>query len=191
MDRPVMVAQPDRADGDLFHRALLAAGADIFANAECVLGDEEDARHDILYQCLRAEGERQAQHAEACKKRRHIDPESAQYDQRTDGKNRPERQIAHDGHRRRESAGLAFLVLVLMSRQHDGRRRGKRFRIVPDETRHRPACHDRKAQPFEPEDPARRVRRLSAHERRPYGGDQMQPTDPHGTRAEHPEACEK
>ena len=57
---------------------VLPRALDVFADAERVLGEEEDAGDDVAHQRLRAEAERQADHAGARQQRRDLDAERPQ-----------------------------------------------------------------------------------------------------------------
>src|SRR5690606_39321014 len=55
------VCSSDLTHGDALDHALVAAGLDVFADAEGVVREIEDARDDIAHQCLRAEAEGEAE----------------------------------------------------------------------------------------------------------------------------------
>jgi hypothetical protein len=62
---PVLVAQAQRAQRDLLHRALEPTGIDVFPHAERVVAEEEDARQDVADQGLAAERDGEAEDAGA------------------------------------------------------------------------------------------------------------------------------
>ena len=55
VDLAVLVAQLDRAQGEALDGALGLAAVDVFADAEGIVGQVEDARHDVPHQRLAAE----------------------------------------------------------------------------------------------------------------------------------------
>ena len=81
VDHAFNVAQHDRAQVDLFDRAADAVDVGRIAEADLILGDQEDPRDDVLDQRLRAEADRQADDAGAGQHRRDVDVELAQHHQ--------------------------------------------------------------------------------------------------------------
>ena len=65
-------------------RALDLAAVDILADAEGILGEEEDARHDVAHQRLAAERHGEAEHRGAGDQRRDVDAELGQHQQAAD-----------------------------------------------------------------------------------------------------------
>ena len=74
-ERPAVVAQLHRAQAEDFDRALVAAALDVFADAERVVEQIEDAADDVLDQRLRAEADGDADDARAGDQRADLDAE--------------------------------------------------------------------------------------------------------------------
>jgi hypothetical protein len=60
------MTQADGADRDPLDRAFDAGGLDVLAETEGVVEQEEQARHDVVHQRLRAGADGEAEHAQAC-----------------------------------------------------------------------------------------------------------------------------
>ncbi len=80
---PVM-AHAQRADRDAFDRSLEAARLDVFADPERVVEQEEHAGHHVAHQRLRAETDRDADHARAGQQRPDVDPDRREGDHHPD-----------------------------------------------------------------------------------------------------------
>ena len=76
--RAALMTQRNRPDRDLLHGPLGAGRLDVFAEAEGVVDQEEQAGHHVLDQRLRAEADRQAEDAEAGDQRPDIDADRDQ-----------------------------------------------------------------------------------------------------------------
>ena len=115
-----MVAQPHRADRDVFHRAFDVAEVDVLADPERVVDQEEHARDDIAHQGLRAEADRQADHAGAGDERADIDAERRQHDHRHHHAERREQGVAEQRHQGSQArrAGAAALAARLAVGHH-------------------------------------------------------------------------
>ena len=72
-DGSAMVPQLDRAQREGLHRALVAPGLDVFADAEGIVEQVEDAGDDVLHQRLRAEADGDADDAGAGQQRADLD----------------------------------------------------------------------------------------------------------------------
>ena len=81
VDLAVLVAQPDGAQGEAFDRALGLAAIDVFADPEGIVGQVEDARHDVAHQRLAAERDREAEDRGAGDQRRDVDAHLREHDQ--------------------------------------------------------------------------------------------------------------
>ena len=79
--RAAVVAQPDRAQAERLHRALVAAALDVLADAERVVQHVEDARQHVLHQRLRAEADGDAEDAGAGDQRHDLHAEPRQHGQ--------------------------------------------------------------------------------------------------------------
>ncbi|MCY1228514.1 hypothetical protein D9M72_408350 [compost metagenome] len=176
------MAQPQRTQRDALDRALELAGIDIFADAESVVGDEEDAGDDILHQRLRAEGKRQTQHAEARQQRRDVDAERRENDEAGDSKDGAEDEVADERQDGRQPACLMNHRLVLAVAGHgDAGRRREGFEAPPEEAADHPGGHDRKADALENDDPADGGGGVVLdHDRAPELDDDMQADQPGG-----------
>ncbi len=146
MDLAVLVAQAQRAERNALDRSLELAGVDIFADAKCVVGDEEDAGYHILDQRLRAEGKRQAKHAEAGKQRRDVNAERRKHDEAGDGEDTAEDEIADQRQDGRKPACLMDLRLLLGLAGHGDAGGGRKgLKTAPEEAADHPAGDDGKA----------------------------------------------
>jgi hypothetical protein len=81
----VLVAQPDRADGDRLDDAgVLLPDIDDVADRDLVLNQDEQAGDDVLDQGLAAEPDGHPDHARAGQQRRDVDADLRQHDQGRD-----------------------------------------------------------------------------------------------------------
>src|SRR5262249_53485936 len=82
VDGAGVVAHPDAADAHRFDDAGMAAEIDDVADRDGVLGEDEDAGDDVLHQGLGAEADGEADDAGTGQKRRDIEAELREHDQR-------------------------------------------------------------------------------------------------------------
>ena len=96
------------AHAETLDRALDLAAVDIFADAERILGQEENAGDDIAHQRLAAERHRQAEHRGAGDQGRDVDAELRQHQQAADHQDDEPAMARRSGIRvrRREAAAL-------------------------------------------------------------------------------------
>ena len=95
-----MMAQPDRAQAEQFHSALVAAALDVLADPEGVVEHVEDAREDVLDQGLRAEADGDAEDAGAGDQRHDLHAETRQDGQHRDHRDEHGERVAEDRQQR-------------------------------------------------------------------------------------------
>ena len=100
-DGPVGGAQPGRPQRDRLDRARdLPVEVDDVADAELVLGEDEDARQEVLDERLRPEAERHADDARAGEQRRDVHADLAQHHEAREQQDDEARDAAQDARQR-------------------------------------------------------------------------------------------
>ena len=89
VQRPVVMPQLDGTDAERLDGALQPPGVDVFADPERVVPDIKQPGNDVANQRLRAERDRQPEHAGSGDQRRGVDAEMRQHDQRRDHRDDP------------------------------------------------------------------------------------------------------
>ncbi len=113
VERPEMVAQLHRADGDFLDRPLDRAEADIFTLAEGIVEQEEGARENIADQRLGAEADGEADNPGPGEERRDIDAKLGEDDHAADDDDDNQQEIAKERQQRCQTGGCvgaAFLA---------------------------------------------------------------------------------
>ena len=95
-----MMAQLDRAQREALDGAARAAALDVLADAERIVEQEEHARDDVLDQGLRAEADRDADHAGAGDQRPDLDAERGERHQHRHHRQHREQHVAGDRQQR-------------------------------------------------------------------------------------------
>ncbi len=175
MQAAVEVAQAHGPDGHAFHQPALAADIDHVADIDGAFEHEERAGDDVLDQRLRAEADRQADHAGACQQRRDVDADLGQDDQDRHRGDDDEEGIPDQRQQRADACraqdGMPRIILPVEVRIDDAAQdlpRHQRQHQHDDDIRN-PAQH---LAPDLPEQQA-------AHVDAPGGEDQQDGGDPH------------
>ena len=109
-----MVAQLDRAQAEGFHRALVTAALDVFADPEGIVEQIEHAADDVPDQSLGTEADGHAHHAGAGDQRADVDAEGGERHHHHHHQQHDEEQVAEDRqqglHPRLAAPFLALLI---------------------------------------------------------------------------------